>query len=163
MGYNVIGMWKYRFGFTLIEILITIGIMAVISAGVMTKIGPGPKQTARDGNRKAAIAQMVSALEIYRSDAGTYPACNPVGANCLISATTGFTTNYLPVVPTDPTSGRSYRYAPLSAVNGNCDGAATKCVKYTLCAALEKITAADANCAGAGSCGATCSYSEIGP
>lgn len=143
MRYNVIGMWKSR-AFTLIELLITIGVMAVISAGIMSQIGPGPKRAARDTRRKADIAQIVSAIEIFRSD---YPGYPP-------DLTTAPMPNYLTAVPTDPTAGQNYSYVP-----GACSGG--YCKTYVICAALEKVTAADANCTG--SCGGTCSYSVKGP
>lgn len=149
MGYNVIGMWKFR-GFTLIEILITIGVMAVLSAGVMTAIGPGPKQAARDGQRRADLAYIASALEIYRSDNRGYPACSS-GTSCVPFAIT----NYLNPVPTDPTTGRNYSYVPAGCSGGFC-------TSYRLCAALEKETTAIGACTG--SCGSgNCSYSVAGP
>lgn len=146
MGYNVIGMRKYK-SFTLIEILITIGVMAVISAGVMSAIGPGPKRTARDTQRKADLAQIVSALEIFRSDNPGYPT----------TLTVAPMPNYLPAVPADPTAGRNYSYVP-----GTCAGG--YCRTYVLCASLEKDYATlPAIAACTVSCGTTCNYSVAGP
>jgi len=167
MGYNVIGMWKFKWGanegFTLMELIITIGIIAVLSAGVMTAIGPGPKQTARDGNRQSALAQVISALEIYRSDRSSYPKCAS-GANCQfsgISNTNSFLTNYLPTAPVEPSSGRIYSYIPLPA---GCDESTTRCTSYRLCASLEKNYASlPVIAACTGSCGTNCNYSVIGP
>jgi len=43
-------------GFSLVELLIAIGLMSVISAGIVSLIGQGPRQTARDGRRQADLA-----------------------------------------------------------------------------------------------------------
>lgn len=111
--------------------MVAITVLAILSAGVISLIGRGPGQSARDARRKADLEKIASALELYRNDRGGYAtagnyAC--VGAlPCLMNT---FITSPL---PTDPQSGGgSYRYTP-----GTCGG--TTCRTYTLCADLEKV------------------------
>jgi prepilin-type N-terminal cleavage/methylation domain-containing protein len=149
--YNVIGMRKSRIlGFTLIEMMITIGVVAVLSAGVMSLIGPSSRQSARDTRRQTDLQSIASALAMYRNDNGQYP-----------TATGLLEPNYISVVPPDPLagSGRLYPYFPKNASDNACDGTpSNRCVKFVLCAAGEKVTTEDAACAGL-DCGSTCSLS----
>jgi general secretion pathway protein G len=61
-----------QLGFTLIELLVAATIL-----GILTTIGLASyrvaNQKARDGKRKADMEQVRSALEIYRTEEGTYP------------------------------------------------------------------------------------------
>ena len=103
-------------GFTLVELLVALSIMALIMAASMTAF-EATKKSARDSRRKADLESLRSALEIYRSDIGAYPA----NLNLL-------TPNYTTVIPTDPIPAQSYVYTPVCP---------TTCKTYTLCATLE--------------------------
>ena len=139
--YNVIGM-RIR-GFTLVELMITIGIVAILSS-MLYSIGPSSRQFARDSRRKADLEQIRSGLELYRSSNGQYPACNPaLSAGCLMTSASvpQLSSGYLSSIPGDPVSGRTYAYKPWDVSGGGCnDTGSDKCVTYTLCAALEKVT-----------------------
>ena len=125
-----------RPAFTLIELLITIVIIAILS-GIGLASFAGAQKTSRDGKRKADLETIRSALEIYRSDIGAYP-----------GGTGSLSPDYITTVPTDPTAGYLYAYTLTGTT-------------YTLCAALERTTAAVAGC---GSCGSgTCSYKVTNP
>ena len=128
--YNVIGMWGIRLqrGFTLIELLVTVAMVAALSAGVLTLIGQGPRQTARDGRRAADLEQIASALELFRNDQARYP--GPTWTGDLTGG------SYLTAVPTDPVSGGNYTYTPAPA---GCTTAGTRCTTYSLCATREKV------------------------
>ena len=68
----MINMRNKKRGFTLIEILVTATIIAVLTAiGLVSFRSANIK--ARDGKRMADIEQLKAALEIYRSDNPTYP------------------------------------------------------------------------------------------
>lgn len=64
---------KFDKGFTLVELLIVISIIGVLSAILMANF-QGVRQRSRDAQRKSDLRQIQSALELYRSDVGSYPA-----------------------------------------------------------------------------------------
>ena len=59
-------------GFTLIELLVVLAIIALISSVVFTAVND-VRVKARDAKRKADVAQMQKALELYYDDNGFYP------------------------------------------------------------------------------------------
>lgn len=124
--YNVSGMWRTKLpgGFTIVEMLVSIGVMAVISGGIIAAIGPGPRKSARDGTRRAHIEAIRSALEIYRNDKRGYPL-----ATGWDTALTGG--GYITAVPTDPQTASAYTYTP--SVCGS-----TVCSRYQICATMER-------------------------
>lgn len=102
-------MKKRNKGFTLMELLITIGIIVLLmGVGVVSYTQTNKK--ARDSKRKADIESIRSALELYRTDEGQYPALTVDGSNCITSTniTSGAVT-YLAKLPTDPTTS-CYKY-----------------------------------------------------
>lgn len=167
--YNVIGMWDIRIrqkskvksqkhgvgnvGFTLIEMLITVGVVAVLSASAISLIGPGPARGSRDSRRRADLQSIASALALYRNDNGKFP----VSETSLVST-------YINPLPTDPSGGgRVYDYQPINSSNTACTGT-QRCVRYVLCAAGERVTTADPLCTGvSANCGSTCSIGIAGP
>lgn len=110
-------------GFTLIELLVSISIIAILTA-LLTANFVGARQRGRDGQRKANLYNIQSALELYRADNSSYPldsafpACgNPLELNGVV---------YMQEVPCDPSAaGTSYTYI-------SSDG-----LTYTLYACLE--------------------------
>lgn len=61
-----------RSGFTLIELLIVIAIMAVITTLLMANFS-GARERSRDIKRKADLAALKNALQLYYTDYGHYP------------------------------------------------------------------------------------------
>lgn len=137
--YNVVGMWnKHNFkGFTLVELVITVGLVAILSAGVMSLIGQGSSKYARDARRQTDLQTIVSALVMYRNDRGEYPE----STNDLTGPTV-----YLSPVPVDPANSTVYRYTPTI-------GAAGRRVGFTLCARSEKDSTTNMNGVCGGNCG----------
>ena len=134
-----------REGFTLIELLVVVSIIGVLM-GILLVAYQGTRKAARDGKRKADLEQIRSALEMCRSDRGSYPTSLPSGGGIDCS-------NYLPSVPKDPLDP-TYLYS--------YSGTATT---YTLCAYLE-TGKVDSSCPGiCGSCGTevTCNYKVCNP
>lgn len=120
--YNVAGMWKIRQGFTMIELIVVMAIIGVMAATTMAINVSGNLVKGRDGRRKADLETIRSALEIYRSDAGAYPA-----------GTGSLSPTYVTTVPTDPKTGQAYVYIPAGTA-------------YSLCADLESVAGANDYC-----------------
>lgn len=110
-------------GFTLIELLVSISIIAILTA-LLTANFIGARQRGRDGQRKANLYNMQSALELYRSDNGTYPLDSDFPAcGSPLQGTGGAI--YMKEVPCDPSTGSSFKYI-------SADGST-----YTMYACLE--------------------------
>jgi len=126
---------KSKKGFTLIELLVVIAIIGLLSTIVMVFYG-NAREKARDSRRLADLKQMQTALELYYTDEGDYPAGSGVTLGtadyaCLNNTgwhTTGCADAYMGNVPADP-SGGTYVYTVAStsytvdaALEGNLSG-----------------------------------------
>lgn len=114
-------------GFTLIELLTVIAIIAVLAAASLAIINPVLQlKRAKDSKRKADLAQIQSALELYRSDQGAYPASLPAcGESLEVSGTV-----YLRSTPCDPINPTQvYTYLP----------SGSPIVSYSVVACLENV------------------------
>ena len=98
-------IYNSKKGFTLIELLVVIGIIGILSGLLMANF-IGVRQRSRDGTRKSNLSQIQSALELYRSDLGSYPSPLPACGNQLTSG--GVV--YMQKIPCDPQSAASYGY-----------------------------------------------------
>lgn len=102
-------------GFTLVELLVVIAIIGILSSVLLANF-IGVRERARDATRKSDLKQIQSALELYRSDKGSYPL-----------DTTPLVPDYISKIPQDPLRGSmcpSYIFAFNST-------------KYTIFALLE--------------------------
>jgi prepilin-type N-terminal cleavage/methylation domain-containing protein len=104
-------------GFTLIEILIVVAIIAILAS--VTLIGLGPTQQAgRDSRRISDLHEVQTALELYYNKCGFYPGTADCGTNSAVTswanmtaALTDPTTNIgVTQIPEDPTTGKTYYY-----------------------------------------------------
>jgi len=113
-------------GFTLIELMIVIGIIAVLATLGITNFSAATRK-ARDGVRKSDLSALSQAFVLYRSDNGQYPASN----NGIVP-TAGIVPTYIRAIPLDPFSNSTqtinYSYATDSVNNPH---------QFTLCAQLE--------------------------
>jgi prepilin-type N-terminal cleavage/methylation domain-containing protein len=88
-----------RLGFTMIELLIVIGIMGILLAIIVNKYG-GLVVRAREAEVKASLAAIRSAISIYYSDnAGAYPDNISVGLVANQKYLTKLPTVTIPAVP----------------------------------------------------------------
>ena len=149
-------------GFTLIELLVVMSIIALL-AGISIFALQGARESGRDGRRKADLASIASALELYKADCNFYP-------NTLPSPGSPFTgsqprcdlaaNRYMEAVPDDPTTGRDYFYEPLDG----CVSGPAACTRFLLWAALEDPGTVPGYCTGTPSCGsAACNFCVTNP
>lgn len=126
-----------RKGFTLIEILIVVAIIAILASVVLVGLGP-TQQAGRDARRISDLQEDQNGLELYFNKCGYYPG-TATGGTCANTATTGYASMSAAVVganvgitqalPLDPTNSGTHVY--VFATNG---AAATT---YVLGATLE--------------------------
>jgi len=88
---------KYYQGFTLVELLVVIGVIAVLSTLVTVYLETA-RMSARDARRVSDVKQIQLALKMYYTDLGTYPTYVTPNANIVNGGT-----NYLSRVPSNPT------------------------------------------------------------
>ncbi|MDR3582450.1 MAG: type II secretion system protein [Candidatus Pacebacteria bacterium] len=124
---------KKEKGFTLIEILIVVAIIAVLASIVIVGVGPA-QQSGRDARRISDLQNVRNGLQLYYSKCGFYPGATsgstlcPAQTNSYAGMTTALTGSNLGIssIPVDPSSNRNYYYA------ASADGSS-----YTLGAVLE--------------------------
>lgn len=96
---------RIKKGFTLLEILVVIGIIMVL-VGIMTVSYGTAQRKSRDARRKSDLSAISNALEQYFSICNyVYP--TPV-SGALKSPVVCGTTTLMPKVPGDPKTGASY-------------------------------------------------------
>jgi len=124
---------KNRKGFTLIEILIVVAIIAILASVVLVGLAP-TQQAGRDARRVSDLSEVQNGLELYYNHFGLYPgtvtgaAGSPSSSGWPGFATTLVNSNVgVSSVSSDPSNGRQYTYWYASAAN----------VSYVLGAALE--------------------------
>lgn len=122
-------------GFTLIEILVAVTIIAVlVSIGVVSYASVNKRS--RDAKRKGDVEQLRSALEMYRADIGSYPNTGSGSWTDASGLSATLVTPYLPAIPSDPKSTQTYRYKATNVSGGNYYG-------YCLTAYFESQEEAD--------------------
>lgn len=109
-------MISHKKGFSLIELLVTIGIIGLLASSVLASLSIA-RQKSRDVKRVADLQQLQIALALYFDDNRAYP-----------TSLLGLVSTSTPTIPTDPL-GSSYLYAAL--------GNGATCDDYHLGATLE--------------------------
>lgn len=101
---------KQNKGFTLIEILIVVAIIAILASIVLVGLGP-TQSLGRDARRLSDLHEVQNGLELYYNKNGQYPVLVSGGAwSTLGTALTGANVG-VSAVPSDPQSSKSYGYA----------------------------------------------------
>lgn len=123
-------------GFSLMELLITVSIIAILVAIGIASYATINKQS-RDTKRKGDLEQIRAALEMYRSDNGYYPSVGSgtwtqasSSTDALVGLTPALVPTYIPAVPLDPKSTQQYMYIATNGSGGAYYG-------YCVSAALE--------------------------
>jgi type II secretion system protein G len=152
---------KNNTGFTLIELIVAIGILGVMATTAIAVLNPFAQfQKANDAKRKGDLSQVQKALETYYQDYGEYPAytnnsyyLDPTTApNTRTPKTWGLSWQpYMNVIPSDPDKNKKYVYYTSPDRQS-----------YYLYASLDRGTSAD-HCQGTDPCGSSkCSSSAGG-
>jgi prepilin-type N-terminal cleavage/methylation domain-containing protein len=105
-------MKKFQHGFSLIEIMVVVGIIGILSAVLYVNFSDG-SEISRDAQRQADLRTVDTALELYKNKYGEYPAgCNgpevwsghapdydcPSGNQYIV----GLAPEFIPRLPQDP-------------------------------------------------------------
>lgn len=104
---------KVKKGFTLIELLVVMAIIGILAAASYAIINPAAQMgKARDSKRKADIAQIRAALELYRSDNGSYPSTDWVNSGDPSNPNwiPGLAPTYSKSIPKDPKNTGGYPF-----------------------------------------------------
>lgn len=118
-------------GFTLVELLVVMGILSIIITAVIAYLNPVKQiSKAKDSKRALELDQIKKALDIYYNDNGCYPVTVPFGQKW---TNTSGRTIYMERVPDD--SANSYDYFSQPSLGG---GGGPGCPQwYTLFAKLD--------------------------
>ncbi len=111
-------MKRTKSGFTIVELLIVIVVIAILAA-ISIVAYTGVQQRARDAERSTELSSIQKALEVYHADKGGYPICSGTGPNMTPALSSGIAKscledelvpNYINAVPADPLSVNPYQY-----------------------------------------------------
>ena len=111
-------------GFTLVEIVIVIAIMAFLTAIIYASFDTA-RAKSRDQKRVSDISAIQIALEQYFQKYGQYPLD--------INTDTNFSPAFIGSLPVPPSAGEQYNYLPLTKTSGS-----SICVSYQLWTTFEK-------------------------
>lgn len=144
--HNSLFMIRKSRGFTLIELLVAISIIGILASFLLANF-VGVRQRARDGVRKSDLRQIQSALELYRSDQGSYPGAPLPLCGSPLQDTSVPPVVYMRKIPCDPSNGNVYTYsAPVNTA-------------YSLIACLENANDSQKDVANVSPCDGTTNFS----
>lgn len=156
------------FGFTLIELMVVISIIAVLS-GISIFALNDARVSGRDAKRKADLSHIASGLELYKADCNFYPNATslPGPGNALTGVApcaVAYSGNrYIEAMPDDPDTSLNYIYVPTTSSGGGCAG---NCTRFRLWTRLENApTTLPSYCTSAPSCGTSgaCNFCIVNP
>jgi prepilin-type N-terminal cleavage/methylation domain-containing protein len=126
------------FGFTLIEILVVIAILAIILTITLIAINPGRQfMLASDTRRKADLAELHKSIMQYYVDYKSFPKTSQwTTLTCTDPIPSQFAP-YMSALPCDPDTKVKYYYQPLDADCQPCVESSQVCTGYRLLARLK--------------------------
>ena len=108
----------HRTGFTIIEAIVAISIIAILSA-VTVYVFISVQKQSRDARRSSDVSDIKGALDKYHARNGEYPAaCFADGTTCSVTSLASALAPYLKSIPNDPTypkTNYSYVRGPVGA------------------------------------------------
>ncbi len=107
---------KTKKGFTLIELMVVIAIIAILSTIIIASLGKA-KAKSRDAKRVSDIANLQVTLELYFDKCNAFPATLALSANtgCPSGTNLGSFITVIPSPPANPNGETTYKYAGLNA------------------------------------------------
>lgn len=104
-------MRNRRYGFTIVELLIVIVVIAILAAITIVAYNSISKR-ARDSARTEDVSTVMKAIEMYRATNGVYPdACGGNDVGCAMSNLSSYLIPaYINKLPTDPNTSTPYQY-----------------------------------------------------
>ena len=145
-------MKKFQKGFTLVELLVVIGILAILTAVVLVAVNPGRQLAqARDTQRRADVNTIISAITALNADPDATATLPAVSADCttpdaiFADATGGagepdlsvVVPDYVAALPEDPQDA-----TPLGDTGYTVCTDATG-IRYTVCTTTVEVAAAN--------------------
>ncbi len=121
---NTTHSFRYKRGFTLVEILVAVGIIGVMSSVVIGAMA-NSRQQARDKVRVSDIEQIQLALRLYAENAGSFTAISggayAAGVEVGVGGPIDTALAFYGRLPVDPRSGDG-TYAYIYDSSYNCNG-----------------------------------------
>jgi prepilin-type N-terminal cleavage/methylation domain-containing protein len=104
---------KKKSGFTLIELMVSIAIIAILAAVGLVVYSTAQK-AARISKRAQDLDALKTAMELYKATNGSYPNQSNATPTCTLSnastALGALVPTYMPQIPTDPSGGATNCY-----------------------------------------------------
>jgi len=107
----VMNVWAKQKGFTIVELLIVIVVIAILAAITIVSYN-GVQSRAKDSSRDSGAKTIRTVLELYKADNGGYPnACGGVNIGCNVTNLASFLVPaYTSSLPNDPDTSTSFLY-----------------------------------------------------
>jgi general secretion pathway protein G len=139
--YKIVERAKLRRGFTLVELLVVIVVLAVLAAIVLPKFMNSSRRS-KESALKSDLKVLRNAVSLFNADTGVFPktlsdlssTTAPTAATAKGVDSTGTETSYSPGdwhgpyiqdLPKDPISGSDYSYSTASGSVGKVSSSAT--------------------------------------
>lgn len=98
-----------KHGFTLIELMLVVGIIMVLASLVMVSVSKS-RARGRDGKRIADLSSIQLALEMYKDSNNSYPSSMPVASWAGVNVLSADLSRYLSPIPKDPINKNNFGY-----------------------------------------------------